>query len=128
PIPLGLKPTLRSQSDTERTVVGAFVSMFYRLLALLACAAMVATFATVSLGVLARQMGWDIPGLDAYAGYCIAAALFLALPQTLQRGEHIRVTLLLDRLQGRARAAFELWSLAAGLALSGYMSWFAARL
>ena len=108
--------------------MGAFVSIFYRLLALLACLSMVATFSTVSLGVLARQMGWDIPGLDAYAGYCIAAALFLALPQTLQRGEHIRVTLLLDRLQGRARAAFELWSLAAGLALSGYMSWFAARL
>ena len=34
----------------------AFVSMFYRLLALLACLSMVATFSTVSLGVLARRI------------------------------------------------------------------------
>jgi len=105
-----------------------FVSAFYRLLALLACCAMVAAFVIVALGVLARQLGWDLQGLDAYAGYAIAAALFLALPQTLRRGEHIRVTLLLDRLQGRARAGLELWALVSGLALSAYMAFFATRL
>jgi hypothetical protein len=50
------------------------------------------------LGMMARLVHWDIPGLDAYAGYAIAAALFLALPGTLQHGDHIRVTLLLDRV------------------------------
>ena len=35
-------------------------------------------------------------GTDAYAGYCMAAAGFLALAHTLKRGEHIRVTLLLE--------------------------------
>jgi TRAP-type C4-dicarboxylate transport system permease small subunit len=101
---------------------------FYRLLLALACLAMLATFALVSLGIVARLAGWDIPGLDAYAGYAIAAALFLALPGTLVRGEHIRVTLLLERMPPRVRAAFEWWCLAAAAALSVYLAWFSVRL
>ncbi len=101
---------------------------FYRLLLLLSCAGMVSAFATVSLGIAARLAGWDIPGLDAYAGYAIAAALFLALPSTLIKGEHIRVTLLLERAPHRLRQGLEWWSLGAAMALSAYMAWFALRL
>ena len=90
--------------------------------------AMVAAFVCVSLGVIARLAAWDLPGLDAYAGYAIAAALFLALPQTLRRQEHIRVTLLMDRLGPRARAVLEWWSLLAGFALAVYMAIYAVRL
>jgi TRAP-type C4-dicarboxylate transport system permease small subunit len=108
--------------------VATAARQFYRLLAALACVAMVAAFAAIVLGVVARLTALDIPGLDAYAGYAIAAALFLALPQTFRRGEHIRVTLLLQRLSGRARTLFELWGLAAGLVLAGYVAWFACRL
>lgn len=101
---------------------------FYRLLLGLACVAMVAAFVTVGLGIAARLANWDIPGLDAYAGYAIAAALFLALPSTLLKGEHIRVTLLLERAPRRLRQGLEWWSLAAALGLSGYMAWYALRL
>jgi TRAP-type C4-dicarboxylate transport system permease small subunit len=101
---------------------------FYRLLLALSCAAMLAAFATVSLGILARLAGWDLPGLDGYAGYAIAAALFLALPSTLLRGEHIRVTLVLERLPARWRAGFEWWCLAAAFAMAVYLAWFSARL
>jgi TRAP-type C4-dicarboxylate transport system permease small subunit len=104
------------------------VAAFDRLLAALAGLALVAAFVAVALSVLARLAGWEIVGLDAYAGYAIAAALFLALPQTLRRGEHIRVTLLLDRAGPRWRAALEGWSLAAGLALASYLAVFAVRL
>jgi len=99
-----------------------------RILAVLAAFAMVAAFVCVGLGVVARLAGWDIPGLDAYAGYAIAAALFLALPQTLRRQEHIRVTLLLEKLGPRGRAVLEWWSLAAGLVLAVYMAVYALRL
>jgi TRAP-type C4-dicarboxylate transport system permease small subunit len=101
---------------------------FYRLLLALSCVGMVAAFATVGLGITARLANWDIPGLDAYAGYAIAAALFLALPSTLLEGEHIRVTLLLERAPERLRKGLEWWSLAAALGLSAYMAWFALRL
>ena len=46
-----------------------------------------------------RQMHFHLPGTDAYAGYLMAAAGFLALAHTLKRGEHIRVTLLLSHLR-----------------------------
>lgn len=101
---------------------------FYRLLMLLSCAAMLAAFGAVSLGIVARLAGWDLPGLDAYAGYAIAAALFLALPSTLLRGEHIRVTLVLERLPSRWRAAFEWWCLAAACAMAFYIAWFSLRM
>lgn len=101
---------------------------FFRLLMALACVAMVAAFVAVSLSVLARLFAWDLPGLDAYAGYAIAAALFLALPSTLVRGEHIRVTLVLDRLAPRARQALEWWCLLAGCALSVYVAWYAVHM
>ena len=101
---------------------------FYRLLLVLSCLSMVAAFGTVGLGIAARLANWDIPGLDAYAGYAIAAALFLALPSTLIKGEHIRVTLLLERAPHRLRQGLEWWSLAAAMGLSAYMAWYALRL
>jgi TRAP-type C4-dicarboxylate transport system permease small subunit len=101
---------------------------FYRLLGLLAMLAMIAALLTVALGVLAREAGWDIQGLDGYAGYAIAAALFLALPITFQRGEHIRVTLLMDKVPARWSKGLQVWSLAAGSVLSAMLAWYAARL
>lgn len=101
---------------------------FYKLLMFLSGLAMVAAFGTVLLGVVAREARWDIPGLDAYAGYAIAAALFLALPATLRHGDHIRVTLLLDRVSARLRSALEWWCLGAAFALSVFIAWYALRL
>ncbi len=86
--------------------------------AALAALAMLALLGTVLLSILGRQLGFNIPGIDAYAGYAMAAAGFLALAHTLKRGEHIRVTLLVGRLRGRARRAAELWALGAATALA----------
>lgn len=108
--------------------MGKLVQNFYKLLMGLSCLAMLAAFGSVILGVLAREASWDIPGLDAYAGYAIAAALFLALPGTLKHGDHIRVTLLLNRVSPKVRGILEWWSLGAGLALTSYVAWYAVRL
>ena len=105
-----------------------WLDRFYRLLMAGSALAMVAAFAAVLLGVADRQFAWGLRGLDAYAGYAIAAGLFLALPRTLQRGEHLRVTLLLQRLPARGRALLEGACLAAGLLLSAALAVYAARL
>jgi TRAP-type C4-dicarboxylate transport system permease small subunit len=105
-----------------------WVRGFHRLLVVLSALAMVAAFLAVALGVAAREAGFDLPGLDAYAGYAIAAALFLALPETLRRGDHIRVTLLLHRLGPGPRRVLELAALATGFGLALYLAWFACRL
>jgi TRAP-type C4-dicarboxylate transport system permease small subunit len=108
--------------------VAQLVLRVYQGLMFLSCLSMVAAFGTVLLGVVARQAQWDIPGLDAYAGYAIACALFLALPSALRHGEHIRVTLLLDRVPGRVRAALESAALVIGLGIALAMAWYAVRL
>lgn len=104
------------------------VHAFYQGLLALSCLSMLAAFATVALGVVARQARWDIPGLDAYAGYAIVCSLFLALPATLASGDHIRVTLVLDRLPPAMRGAMEWFCLLMGLVVTAAMAWFAVRL
>lgn len=101
---------------------------FYAALMAGSAVSMVLAFAAVVLGMADRWFGFGLRGLDAYAGYAIAAALFLALPGTLQRGEHLRVTLLLQRLPARARDLLEVACGAAGLALTGALAAYAARL
>ena len=101
---------------------------FYGLLMAAAAVAMVLAFCAVLLGIVDRELSLGLRGLDAYAGYAIAAALFLALPGTLQRGEHIRVTLVLQRLPRRARAALEWACLLAGALLCTALAWYACRL
>ena len=51
----------------------------YRFLLGLSGLAMIGTFVAIMLNILARIFGWNLPGLDGYAGYAIAATLFLAL-------------------------------------------------
>ncbi len=96
--------------------------------AALAALAMVGLLVMVMLSILGRQLAFNIPGVDAYAGYLMAAAGFLALAHTLKRGEHIRVTLLIGRLSGGWRRGMELWSLAAASLLAGLLAWYSIRL
>jgi TRAP-type C4-dicarboxylate transport system permease small subunit len=94
----------------------------------LAALFMVALLVAVLLSVAGRELNFHVKGTDAYAGYCMAAAGFLALAHTLKRGEHIRVTLLLSALPAGVRRALELWSLACAVALSALLAFYAARL
>lgn len=94
----------------------------------LAAIAMVALLVLVLLSIGSRQVGVNLPGLDAYAGYAMAAAGFLALAHTLKRGEHIRVTLLVGRLQGGARRGLEVWAAFAAFALATLFAGYSTRL
>ncbi len=89
---------------------------------------MVGILLMVLASVVGRLAGFNLRGSDAYAGYCMAAASFLALAHTLKRGEHIRVTLLLDRFGGRLRRPLDLWSHAAGTFFCGALAYFSVRL
>lgn len=100
----------------------------YDACAALAALCMLGLLLTVLLAVAGRQLNFYLPGTDAYAGYWMAGAGFLALAHTLKRGEHIRVTLLLNALQGRARHALELWALAAAAMLAMVAAFYSIRL
>ena len=96
--------------------------------AALAALCMVGLLVMVMLSVVSRQMGFNVRGTDAYAGYFMAGAGFLALAHTLKRGEHIRVTLILNALKGSWRKALEVWSLGFASLLSAVMAFYSCRL
>jgi len=94
----------------------------------LAALFMVGTLAMVIVGVAARLLGYNVPGTDAYAGYCMAAAGFLALAHTLKRGEHIRVTLILEHLPPGPQRVLALWALGVATLLSALFAFYSVRL
>ena len=82
----------------------------------------------VLLSILGRQLSFNVPGIDAYAGYMMAASGFLALAHTLKRGEHIRVTLVLSSLGAGARRWLERWAMGAGALLAALFAFYCVRL
>jgi len=104
------------------------LDLLYDAAGYLAAFFMVGILLMVLASVVGRLAGFNLRGSDAYAGYCMAAASFLALAHTLKRGEHIRVTLFLDRFGGRLRRPLELWSHAAGTFFCAALAWFSVRL
>ena len=100
----------------------------YGLAAWAAALCMIGTLVMILLSVGGRLIGFHVRGTDAYAGYFMAAAAFLALAHTLKRGEHIRVTLILEHGGRRVKRLLDLWSHLAGTGLAAVLAWFATRL
>ena len=90
---------------------------------------MVATLLSVLSSILGRLMPvFEIHGADAYAGYCMAASAFLALATTLRRGEHIRVTLIINRLSPSAYRWLDVFCHLVALLVSCTLAWYSIRL
>lgn len=100
----------------------------YDVAAALAALCMVGTLLMVLLGMVDRFVTINFRGTDMYAGYFMAAAGFLALAHTLKRGEHIRVTLLLNVANARQRRGLECVSLAVAVLLSALLAFYSVRL
>ena len=69
---------------------------------------LVAILGLILAQMIARWTGNVFPGGTDYAGYAMAGASFFALAYALNRGAHIRVTLVLNSL-GRWRRLAEIW-------------------
>lgn len=101
--------------DGLYTASGVVASLFLITILALIVAQMVARWTTTTLS-----------GAPNYAGYCMAAASFFAFAHALNRGAHIRVSLLLNVL-GSKKYWLELFCFAAGAVISTYVAWFAIR-
>ena len=104
------------------------LNLIYDTAAGLAAVFMVLLLAMVLLSIISRQLHFNVPGIDAYAGYMMAATGFLALAHTLKKGEHIRVTLLIGSLRGGWKRAFEIWALFAASLLAGLSAFYSCKL
>ena len=105
-----------------------WLDRLYDAAAYLAALFLIGTLAMVLAGIFGRLLNFQIRGTDAYAGYFMAGTGFLALAHTLMRGEHIRVTLILERLGARSRRALERWALGAAAVLAIAFAYFSVRL
>ncbi|ANN78115.1 TRAP transporter small permease [Bordetella flabilis] len=105
-----------------------FLNALYGLGAVLGAVCTVGVLVSVLAGIVARLMGWNIPGTDAYAGYFMAAAGFLALASTFKHGEHIRVTLILNALSPAPQRRLDIFALAVGVVLSAAFCWYGIKL
>jgi TRAP-type C4-dicarboxylate transport system permease small subunit len=112
----------------EGTLMRRLLDWLYDAAAWLAALSMIGVLVMVLISIVSRQMGFHVAGTDAYAGYSMAAAGFLALAHTLKKNEHIRVTLILGRLRGKARRGLEIWAHTVGVALAALFAVYSVRL
>lgn len=105
-----------------------FLDWLYDAAAWAAAAMLAGTLLMVLLGMLDRYITLNFRGTDMYAGYCMAAAGFLALAHTLKRNEHIRVTLILNAVRPGIKKALEVWCLGAAVLLAGLFAFYSVRL
>lgn len=108
---------MRSLLDSLYTAAGVLAAFF-----------MIGVLVCITMAIAVRQLSMHVPGLDSYAGYCMAAAGFLALAHTLKKGEHIRVTLLLSSLPERASNRLNLFAHIAATLIAANLAWFSCKL
>jgi len=88
--------------------------------------------AQVFLNILARlggpELSYTIPSYADFAGYMLSTASFMALAYTLRHGSHIRVNLFVQKMTSRPKWLLELFTLALGVAMTGYATWYAIAL
>lgn len=94
----------------------------------LAALFLVAILLLIVTQMVARWTGTSqyVSGAPNYAGYCMAAASFLAFAHALNKGAHIRVSLLLN-VMGRYRRWLEIWCFGVGAVATTYLSWYAIK-
>lgn len=90
----------------------------YRASSGLAALSLAAIAVLVLTQIGTRALGIRIIGLDDFAAWSMAAAVFLALPGTLARGGHIRVQLFVQALPARVSRSVDFLSAVIGLCVS----------
>lgn len=113
------------------------LDLLYNSAAVLAGLCLITILLLIVLQMLAR---WDLtsgvfypvtvalPGIPDYAGYAMAAASFLAFANALNKGSHIRVSLVLNAVRPRARFVLEVWCFAIATATAWYVSYYVYRM
>jgi TRAP-type C4-dicarboxylate transport system permease small subunit len=89
---------------------------------------LIAIFLLMMALSLGREFNINVKSGDDIASWCMAAMSFLALAHTFKSGEIIRVGLLIDKLTGRTKWAFEMFALLMATGFIGFFAWHAIDL
>ena len=91
----------------------------------LAAVSLDAILLLIVVQMVARWTGEVFPGAASYAGYAMAAASFLAFANALNRGAHIRVSVLLNALPAGPKRLLEIWCFGLAAAIAWYFTYYA---
>jgi len=86
---------------------------------------LIAILSLIVLQMIARWTGEVFPGAPNYAGYAMAAASFFAFANALNRGAHIRVSVLLNALPAGPKRLLEIWCFGLAAAIAWYFTYYA---
>ena len=103
------------------------LDFIYLAAGVLAALCLIAILTLIVVQMLARWTGEVFPGAPDYAGYCMAAASFLAFANALNRGSHIRVSILINAVGPGFRRVLEIWCFGIGTAVMWYFVYYAWR-
>jgi TRAP-type C4-dicarboxylate transport system permease small subunit len=91
----------------------------------LAAVCLVAILGLIVVQMVARWTGEVFPGAASYAGYAMAGASFLAFANALNRGAHIRVSILLNALPDGPKRLLDIWCFGLAAAIAWYFTYYA---
>lgn len=100
----------------------------YWICGILAGIFMVGIMLCILTALAAAIFGFAVRSMDEFAGYSMAAASFLGFSYTFHVKEHIRVSLLIERLSGAKRKVTEIWSHALGAIIAGFFAWYSIKM
>ncbi len=93
----------------------------------LAALCLIIILALIVVQMVARWTGEVFPGAPDYAGYAMAGASFLAFASALNKGSHIRVSILLNAVAPGMKRILEIWCFSIGTAIAWYFVWYAVK-
>ncbi len=109
------------------TALRRSLDFLYNASGVAAALCLIAILALIVVQMLARWTGEVFPGAPDYAGYAMAAASFLAFANALNKGAHIRVSIVLNAVGPRVRRIINIWCFAIGSAVAWYFVYYAYR-
>jgi TRAP-type C4-dicarboxylate transport system permease small subunit len=83
---------------------------------------LIAIFVLMMVLSAGRPLGVNVPAGDDLVSWCMAAMAFLGLAHTFRSGELIRVGLVIERMSGRRRRAYEIAALLIGSVFIGFFA------
>ena len=102
------------------------LNLVYDAAGIVAAVFMVSILLIIVAQMVTRWMGLIIPGATDFAGYAMAATSFFALAHALNRGAHIRVSILLN-LNARTRYGFNLVAMLIASVTATYFARYAIK-
>lgn len=101
------------------------LDFLYLAAGILAALCLIAILLLIVAQMIARWTGEIFPGAANYAGYAMAAASFFAFANALNRGAHIRVSLVLNAVPKAFRRILEVWCFGIATVVMWYFTYYA---